>query len=101
MAHRISRDATFHHPENSICFYKQPVGTAYLLVATVSVQRNPIGDTYSFVTVEWGAKFEKTGGQLIHFKISYLLQFTQDEPKILAYVDHEDQQKVMKEFGLV
>jgi hypothetical protein len=66
----------------------------------ISVQSNPIGDTYSFATVEWGAKFKKTGEKLVRFEISYLLQFIQNEPKILAYVDHEDQQKVMKELGL-
>lgn len=66
----------------------------------VSVSSDPISDKYSFATVEWGAKFKKTGEKLIRFEITYLLQFIENEPKILAYVDHEDQEKAMKELGI-
>ena len=79
--------------------FNKKIGMESLQV--MSVQNNPIGDTYSFATVEWAAKFEKTGEELIHFEISYLLQFVKDEPKILAYIDHEDQQQVMKELGII
>jgi hypothetical protein len=70
-------------------------------IQVMSVHENPITNEYSLATVEWGAKYEKTGGELIHFKITYLLQFLEDQPHILAYIDHEDQQKVMKERGIL
>jgi hypothetical protein len=69
-------------------------------VQVMSVQSSPIGITYSFATVEWGAKFKKTGEEVIHFETSYLLQFVENEPKMLAYIDHEDQHQVMKKRGI-
>jgi hypothetical protein len=70
-------------------------------IQVISVHENPITNQYSLATVEWGAKYKKTEGELICFEITYLLQFLENQPKILAYIDHEDQQKVMKERGLI
>jgi hypothetical protein len=92
-------DSAFIEWLKQVYDFNQKTGMETLQV--VSVKSEPIGESYTFATVEWGAKFRKTGGELIHFEISYLLQWIENKPKILAYVDHEDQQKVMKERGLI
>ena len=53
------------------------------------------------VNVEWGARFSKTGDRLITFRISYLLERSQDTWKILAYIDEKDQMAVMRELSLI
>jgi hypothetical protein len=67
----------------------------------VSVAETPVSHEYSLVRVEWGARFLKTGDELIQFEISYLLRLTQETPKIVAYISHEDQEEVMKARGLL
>jgi hypothetical protein len=79
--------------------FNQHVGMRSLEV--VSVDGTPIGDHHAFATVEWGARFEKTGDERICFEISYLLRFSEEEPLILAYVSHQDQEEVMKAHGVV
>jgi len=70
-------------------------------IAAISVHDNPISGQYSLASVEWGAKYKKTGEELINFEITYLLQFLENRIKIIAYISHEDQEKVMKERGIL
>lgn len=70
-------------------------------IRVISVRDNPISGQYSLAWVKWCAKYKKTGEELIHFEITYLLQFFNNQTKILAYISHEDQEKVMKERGLL
>jgi len=74
--------------------------TGMVSIQVISVRDNPISEQYSLASVEWGAEYEKTGDALIHFEITYLLQFFQNQIQILAYISHEDQEKVMKERGI-
>jgi hypothetical protein len=67
----------------------------------VSVRQVPIKDHHTLATVEWGARFSKTGEELIRFEISYLVRLLGDRPAILAYVSHDDQEEVMKARGLI
>lgn len=67
----------------------------------VSIRETPIGDHHAFATVEWSAKFEKTGDERICFEISYLLRILEGKPLILAYVTHKDQEDVMKARGVI
>lgn len=64
-------------------------------------QNEAVSDFHTIAEVEWAAKYKKTGAQLIHFEITYLLQFVEKQPKILAYVSHEDQEKAMIEYGIL
>jgi len=79
--------------------FNQHVGMGSLEV--VSIHETPISDHHAFATVEWGARFEKTGDERICFEISYLLRFSEGKPLILAYISHEDQQDVMKARGVI
>jgi hypothetical protein len=42
-------------------------------------------------TVTWGAQFEKTGDRILEFEISYLLEKSGEEWRILAYISRSDQ----------
>ena len=66
-----------------------------------SLEESPITDQYSLVKVIWGVTFEKTGGKPIEFDVSYLLQKTGAKPKIILFIAHQDEQKAMKELGLL
>ena len=79
--------------------FNQSVGMRSLEV--VSIHETPISDHHAFATVEWGAKFEKTGDERICFEISYLLRFSEGKPLILAYISHEDQEATMKAWGII
>lgn len=50
---------------------------------------------------EWGTKFQKTGDQLITYKITYLLEDLGEGPKILGYISEEDQEEKMRQLGLM
>ncbi len=67
----------------------------------LSLDEQPISDQYSLVKVHWGATFEKTGGKLIEFDVSYLLQKIGLELKIILFIAHQDEQKAMQELGLL
>ncbi|MGD8474095.1 MAG: hypothetical protein PVH95_07765 [Anaerolineae bacterium] len=67
----------------------------------VSIHETPISDHHAFATVQWGARFEKTGDERICFEISYLLRLSEGKPLIIAYISHEDQEDVMKARGVI
>jgi len=79
-------------------FYKS-VGQEYAKI--LSMEELPMSDHYTLVKVHWGARFKKTGAQLIEFDVSYLLQKTGPEPKIILFIAHQDEQKAMRELGLL
>jgi hypothetical protein len=97
--------ATFKNDEQflawlgQVCEFNQHVGMGSLEV--VSIHETPISDHHAFATVEWGARFEKTGDERICFEISYLLRFSEGKPLILAYISHEEQEEVMKARGII
>jgi hypothetical protein len=45
--------------------------------------------------------FRKTGGRLIEFDVTYFVQKTGPEPKIIMFIAHQDEQKAMEEMGLL
>ncbi len=67
----------------------------------LSLDEVPITEQYSMVKVHWGATFQKTGDKLIEFDVSYLVQKTGEEPKIILFIAHQDEQKAMQELGLL
>ena len=67
----------------------------------ISADEMPVSDNYSLVKVHWGAKFKKTGDKLIEFDVSYLVQKTGSEPKIILFIAHQDEEKAMEELGLL
>ena len=79
-------------------FYKSVGQTSARIL---SLQETPISNEYSLVKVHWGVTFRKTGSKMIEFDVSYLVQKTGPEPKILLFIAHEDEEKAMKELGLL
>ncbi|HPM61769.1 MAG TPA: SRPBCC domain-containing protein, partial [Methanoregulaceae archaeon] len=79
-------------------FYKAVGQTSARIL---SLEENRISDEYSLVKVHWGVTFRKTGDRLIEFDVSYLVQKTGPEPKIILFVAHQDEEKAMKELGLL
>ncbi len=60
-----------------------------------------ISDQYTMVTVHWGATFRKTGDKLIEFDVSYIVYQPEDEPSIILFIAHQDEQEAMKKLGLL
>jgi len=77
------------------------LGAGMKSMEVVSIEDLALGDNHAFAIVEWGARFEKTGDELIRFRISYLLQSSDRSPLIIAYVSHEDQEELMRSRGLI
>ena len=66
----------------------------------LSMKETPISDEYSFVHVHWGATFKKTGDKPVEFDVTYIMQKTGPEPKIIMFIAHQDEEQAMKDLGL-
>lgn len=66
----------------------------------ISKRVMPICNDYSMVVVRWGVTFRQTGNKLIEFDISYIIQETGSEPKIILLISHEDEETALKKLGL-
>jgi hypothetical protein len=66
----------------------------------VSKRIMPICNDYSMVVIRWGVTFEKTGTKPIEFDVSYIVQETGSDPKIILFISHEDEEAAMKKLGL-
>jgi uncharacterized protein YndB with AHSA1/START domain len=67
----------------------------------LSLQEHPVSDQYSLVRIHWGVTFLKTGDRRIEFDVSYLVQKTGAEPRIILFIAHQDEEEAMKELGLL
>jgi uncharacterized protein YndB with AHSA1/START domain len=67
----------------------------------LSVQETPVSNEYVLVNVHWGVTFKKTGDRTIEFDVSYLVQKTGPEPKIILLIAHQDEEQAMKDLGLL
>jgi hypothetical protein len=65
------------------------------------MDETPISNEYSMVLVHWGVTFRKTGDRRIEFDVSYLVQHTGGDPKIILFITHQDEQQAMQELGLL
>lgn len=74
-------------------FYKKAGQTGAKIL---SLAETAISDHYSMVKVHWGATFQKTGDKLVEFDVTYFIQKTGDEPKIIMFIAHQDEQKAME-----
>ena len=66
----------------------------------ISKRVMPISNNYSMVVVRWGITFDQTGNKLIEFDMSYIVQETGDEPKIILLIKHEDEEATLKKLNL-
>jgi len=66
----------------------------------ISKRVMPICNDYSMVVVRWGVTFDKTGNKLIEFDMSYIIQETGSDPKIILLISHEDEETAMTKLVL-
>src|SRR6188474_2856759 len=83
--------------EQAIKFYNS-VGRNSARIISKRVM--PICNEYTMVVVRWGVTFEKTGSKQIEFDVSYIIQETEIDPKIILLISHEDEEAAMKKIGL-
>jgi hypothetical protein len=84
--------------EQAATFYKS-VGQTSAKILTM--EETPISGEYVWVKVHWGMTFKKTGDKPIEFDVSYFVQKSGDEPKIIMFISHEDEQEAMTKLGLM
>jgi len=53
------------------------------------------------VKIHWGVTFKKTGDKPIEFDISYIVHKAPNAPEIILAISHEDEEKAMKDLGLL
>ena len=79
-------------------FYKSIGQTSAKIISKNIV---PISDQYAMVTIHWGVTFKKTGDELIEFDVSYIVYLAGEEPKIILFIAHQDEEEAMKKLGLL
>jgi hypothetical protein len=67
----------------------------------LSTKEIPLGDHHSIIAVHWGVTFRKTGDKLVEFDVSYIVDKTGPEPKIVMFVAHQDEEEAMKKLMLL
>jgi hypothetical protein len=67
----------------------------------LSLEETPISHEYSLVKTHWGLTFKKTGSRIIESDITFVVQKTGPEPKIITFIDHQDDEKVYRKLGLL
>jgi hypothetical protein len=72
-----------------------------LALMAVSIREVTVSPLHTLAAVIWGTRFEKTGSRVIQFEISYLLERTGDEWRILLYISRSDQNAEMAKEGLL
>ena len=83
--------------EQAIQFYRS-VGRKSAKIISKRVM--PICSEYSMVVVRWGVTFEKIGTKQVEFDVSYIIQETYIDPKIILLISHEDEEAAMKKLGV-
>jgi len=84
---------------NGVIRFNKDVGMQEMNPA--NVETSAMGEHYTLARVTWKASFDRTVNQPIAFDISYILQHTPAGVKIIGYVSHDDQETVMKKYGLL
>ena len=69
----------------------------------LSIETTPLDERYTMAKVHWHMIFEKEAGKPLDFRfyITYFLFDPGSGPKVVFYISHDDEQKVMKEAGLI
>jgi len=69
----------------------------------LNVDATPLDEKYTMAKVLWHMRFEKEPGRPLDFRffITYFLFDDGSGPKAAFWISHEDEQKVMREAGLI
>ena len=78
-------------------------GIGFRSAKVLDIAATPLDERYTMAKVHWQLRFEKTPGQPQDFRffITYFLFDPGTGPKVAFYISHEDEQKVMREAGLL
>ena len=93
----LNKKAFFGKAEEATAYYKSLGQKAGRIISKEVLH---ISNEYCLVTVHWGVKYEKTGDQEIAFDVSYIVQDTGDDMKIILFISHDDEEETMKNLGL-
>jgi hypothetical protein len=97
----IKNDDTFRKaiPQRHAFFQQIGFRSARIL----GVTETPLDERYTMAKVHWHMTFEKQSGHPLDFKffITYVLFDIGTGPKIVFYISHDDEQKVMRDAGLI
>jgi hypothetical protein len=66
----------------------------------LSAKETWFGEFYVMVTIHWGVRFTSLP-ELVEFDVSYLVQLTDETPRIILFISHTDEEETMKELGLL
>jgi hypothetical protein len=91
-----TRDAFIKNADKAAEFYRS-VGQERTEIK--SMKETWFSDNYVMVTIHWAAHF-KSLDKPVEFDVSYLVQLTDETPKIILFISHEDEEETMKELGL-
>lgn len=94
----VGRDEFAKTASKAAEFYRSVGQTSAKIL---SMDETLISNEYSMVKVHWGVTFRKIGSRLIEFDVTYFIQKTGPNPKIIMFIAHQDEEKAMKELGLV
>jgi hypothetical protein len=92
-----TRDAFVKNAEKAADFYRS-VGQER--AEAKSMKETWFSDNYVMVTVRWAVTF-KSLDKPAEFDVSYLVQLTDKDPKIILFISHEDEQETMKKLGVL
>ena len=86
-------------PERRAFFQKIGFKSARVL----NIVEQPLDERYTMAKVQWHMTFEKEPNRPLDFKffITYFLFDPGSGPKVVFYISHDDEQKVMQEAGLI
>jgi hypothetical protein len=96
----VQNDEAFRQaiPERKNFFDKIGFRTA----AVLDIAETRLDERYTMAKVHWHMVFEKDGEAMdFKFYITYFLFDPGSGPKIVFYISHDDEQKVMQEAGLI
>ena len=98
-SHGFANDGHFLEWLKQVAAFNREHGMRALTV--VSIDGIELSPLHTLATVTWGARFHKTGHRLIEFAISYLLEKSDRDWRILSYISRSDQNAEMAKEGLL
>lgn len=92
-----SREDFLKRADEAARFYKRVGQTgAHIVSKTYS----EISEQYTLVAVHWLATFQKLP-EPVEFDVSYIVDETQREPRIVMFISHQDEEEAMQRLGLL
>jgi len=78
-------------------------GIGFKRARILQVEATPLDARYTMAKVHWQLTFEKQPGRPLDFRffITYFLYDPGTGPKAAFWISHEDEQRVMREAGLI